>query len=388
MLFRIVTLVFLFTVSFSAISKASLKTTPIYSSELTRLLEDLCDKDIVILGEDANHGSAKTLKVKAQITRQLIETCNFNQLGLESQVYDLIDFSNKLHTGNASAKRLQQSVSYFLSSAKVLEEFFVYLFEEAQNSKLEIFGFDHQIGGRGQFFAQKELPDQLTRYLDQEKIECKKKITQLTQWQYTQETPFGKEVIAELQSCLDKIKTATQKFKHNEDSKQIALMNNNLKSFLDAFSGNTFNARDKAMFSNIVEYFSRPSLKSKKKLVIWTATIHALKSNQGISGQLIPMGQHLNELYEKSVARIGFTALKGSFGRGTKIHAVPKANRGALEQVISKNHSGEWIYLDNNALTQLGKVEAKLINYIKPSEADWSRLIDGVIVLDTEEAIK
>ncbi len=59
-------------------------------NELDSIVTDICNKKIVLLGEDANHGSGKTMEVKIALIRRLIEECKFSAVFFESPVYEFL----------------------------------------------------------------------------------------------------------------------------------------------------------------------------------------------------------------------------------------------------------------------------------------------------------
>jgi erythromycin esterase-like protein len=53
---------------------------------LDRVVRDVCDKEVVLLGEDATHGGGKTLEIKVELITRLIDRCDFSAVAFESQI--------------------------------------------------------------------------------------------------------------------------------------------------------------------------------------------------------------------------------------------------------------------------------------------------------------
>src|SRR5262245_13743502 len=58
---------------------------------LAAVIADTCDARSVFLGEEGSHGGGRTLQVKTEIVRGLIESCGFTHIAFEGQIYDFID---------------------------------------------------------------------------------------------------------------------------------------------------------------------------------------------------------------------------------------------------------------------------------------------------------
>jgi erythromycin esterase-like protein len=133
------------------------------------------------------------------------------------------------------------------------------------------------------------------------------------------------------------------------------------------------------MFENLRGYLSR--LPEGSKVVVWTATVHAARTQGSIAYQ--PLGAQLVAAGLR-VASIGFTALTGETAMaGRPARPLEQLPIGSLEARSSFGASG-WTYLDAARLAALGEVPARLLGKIVAGE--WAHYFDGVIVIQKEVA--
>jgi erythromycin esterase-like protein len=92
--------------------------------------------------------------------------------------------------------------------------------------------------------------------------------------------------------------------------------------------------------------------------------------------------------FGKRAAVIGLTALSGAFGHGganppLRLRDMPPE---ALEPRML-DVAADVRYLDAKRLAKLGIAAARPINYRTIHAADWSKILDGLVVLREERAI-
>lgn len=76
---------------------------PEETSELDRLVADLCDKQVVMLGE-AEHGDGQTWEIKTELVRALTGSCGFDSLFIESGMYDFLALDRAHAAGTATPR--------------------------------------------------------------------------------------------------------------------------------------------------------------------------------------------------------------------------------------------------------------------------------------------
>jgi erythromycin esterase-like protein len=161
-------------------------------------------------------------------------------------------------------------------------------------------------------------------------------------------------------------------------------MVDNFHQYQQFSKGDYFNLRDKVMADNIDWHLSK--LPKNSKVIVWCATIHAAKTLSPLSIDKIPVGLHLKESLKDQMASIGFSALSGSFGRSkSKIKNIKQT---PMELRALSKSTNEISYFDAKALDDLGEIEAQAIQYNSIKLANWSEILDGIIILRHEKPIE
>jgi len=354
--------------------------------ELDRLVADVCQKQIVLLGE-ATHGDGRTIELKARLVRRLIRECGFDSVLFEAGVYDFLQLERAYAAGTAEAKQLSSAIGAIWSTAREAQPLIAFLHRAASKGRVRIMGIDDQIHSTA-WFAQKTLPDLLAAYLSgHRRAECRAAIQRHTDWKYDDATPYTRQRRAALSKCLQDVRAVLRSLPASPKTEEARLMTGNLLRWISRDFGTdrygSFNARDASMFQNVRWHRSR--LGPRAKSIIWCATIHAAKTLAGLGryDRLVPLGQHVHQRYGSRAAAIGFTAYAGASrppGKGTVI--LTTAPDDALETRALK--PGQTLhYLEPRALRAQGEISARPIGH-RFIVAHWDRVLDGVVVLGRE----
>ncbi len=356
-------------------------------NELNSFINDTCDKKIVLLGEDSHHGSGKTMQLKIELVKRLVNECSFSLLLFESPVYEFTNLATAIHSKKSTSNQLAQSIGGMWSNAKTMQSFITFLHKKATNGSLKLAGIDFQFGAN-QPYSQKELPRYLSSYLSSpQKEECEVELLTYLGWQYSDESPYSEKTKQRILTCVNTIrKSIMQQFKSKPDQKikTDQFIIDNFYKYLSFQTGDYFNYRDKSMAENVNWHVNQ--MPSDSKIIIWCATIHAAKNLKFTALNKVPMGTHLHQLYKGEVFSVGFSALSGSYGRekGKVRQIVPSR----LENSVLSGSSKLISYLDILALESLGSIEAQPITYGKPAITTWSTVLDALIVLREEKPIE
>ena len=89
------------------------------SAVLADVVADVCDAEIVFLGETGNHGGGRTFQVKAEVIQRLIQDCGFTHVAFESQIYDFIDLQERYLAGTATREALYDAIGKFWSRVRI-----------------------------------------------------------------------------------------------------------------------------------------------------------------------------------------------------------------------------------------------------------------------------
>lgn len=352
--------------------------------EIRRLVSDLCSREVVLLGEDAGHGSGKTLELRVDLVQRLVDTCGFNAVLFESQLYDFLDLDHSFASKTATPAQLADAIGGLWSTTREIDPLVAFLFRRAVSGRVKVFGLDPQVGGATGWYAQRHLPTQLAASLAPARREvCERTLLQLTDWQYDETTPYDDAARARLRGCLGDIDASLAALPASNATAQVRWEAKNLSGYLDMSDDASGGLRDRLMYEN-VEWF-RAQHPDRTKIIIWTATVHAVKTGMVGSTAPMPMGAWIHQAMGKRAAVVGFSAVTGHYARlGMTPRALPPAAAGSLESRVFTNFHGQLRYVDARQLEALGSLIGRPLNYGKPVVARWSTMLDGLLVLKEE----
>ncbi len=143
--------------------------------------------------------------------------------------------------------------------------------------------------------------------------------------------------------------------------------------------------RDREMFANFQRWMAR--WPAGTKVIVWTATAHAARAPHRFKGfeGVQPFGAYLARRYGKRMFALGFAAQGGTTrGRPSPL-AIAAPAPDSLEVFAGPIAPGGTLFLDYAALTGAGVRPGGLFSHV-PNIADWSQLLDGVVVFPLEAA--
>jgi erythromycin esterase-like protein len=353
------------------------------TSELDRLLADVCKRQTVLIGEDGHHGSGATLSLKVDLVRHLIDECGFNAVYFESSVYDFIDFQHQIDQGTASPEMLADAIGGLWSVTGETAPLIAYLFAKAKSDKVSLAGLDLQFGSATSVYTRKRLPHELSLFLDEPlRKECEFAIKRLGNWGYDSDQQYL-DARGRLDECAIAIEKRIAAQAPSDQTRTASIMVKNLRGHLTLSSGDSLNKRDQAMYENFLWHRShRPD---RNKIIVWCATVHAAKDLSILGKDRRSLGSYIHALQKEKAAAIGFTALKGSYGRNPDApdQLAPAATDSIERRALSGAH-GDLVYLNARQLKAFGVSSARPLDYAKPTDAQWSDVVDGLVVLREE----
>lgn len=353
-------------------------------AELDRLVRDVCRRDVVLLGEDNHHGSGRTFELKNVLVKRLVQECGFDQVLFEGQFYEFIDFERAVAAGSATPARLADAIGGLWSTAAESQPLVAQLFEAVVAGRVRIGGIDPQVGSATGHYAIDELGGVLAGLLPAgRRATCKAAFDLHHRWGYDEAHPFDEAAKRELRDCA--VAAASAQAETGTTSDAAAAMVKAYQRYVEMVLDEDRNARDLGMYELLAWYRTRQPRKTKT--VVWCATVHAAKK---LGDGRIPLGRLLHEAVGERMAAIGFTAVAGSFGRPPQV-AVARLSTPAgdmLESKMPPAPPASIHYLDRASLAGLGVLPARVLDYTKPQAADWSEIVDGLVVLAEERPTK
>lgn len=358
------------------------------STELDRAVHALCSKQVVLLGEDGSHAGATTIAVKAQLVERLVRECGFCGVVFESQFYDMLDFDQAVAGGSASQQQLADGIGALWSRYAEFVPLERWLFAEAKAGRVRVAGMDPQVGGITAHYSAQQLPIVLSSVLaGDRRSECSLLIGRHNRWEYDDAHPFDDGALHQLRACVRDIREqldATEK----RASSTLSAMVNSYATYLDSAGEGQEEGRDRGMYQNLA--WIRGHWPAGTRVVVWCASVHAAKTLAGVKLAFRPTGSYMHEALGDGAAAIGFSALGGSYGNvgghGAP-HALGNLAPGSLERRAFATPGPRSLrFLDRAQLQAMGQVSARALEYRQPDTLDWSRLLDGMIVLREEKA--
>ncbi|SDQ54235.1 Erythromycin esterase homolog [Pseudoxanthomonas sp. CF385] len=343
-------------------------------------LATLCDKRVVLLGEDSGHGAGRTVALKGRITRALVERCGFSAVYFESPVYEFLHLEEQLAARDAGPGLLADAVGALWAGTAEFQPTLDWLWQDVVAGRLHVQGLDVQVGGITQTYSAQALPARLARHAGRSRTMCERRIARFTRWEFDATHPFDDAFRTQVRACLATIQTRLASDHDTVSSKATARMTWALMRALDVGSHDGFNLREDAMARNVAWHQARVPA---PRIVIWTATRHALKGVLADKPERIPLGMRLVPGFGPDLASIGFTSASGHHGRpGQGSLALNTPTLGTLEAAPHASRSS--VFLDVAQLHRLGTRESRVVGYARPLTADWSTLLDGIWILPLE----
>lgn len=352
------------------------------SAELDRLVHDVCRKDIVLLGEDANHGSGRTLEVKVELVKRLVDRCGFGGIVFESSIYASLELERRLAQGAATEDDVVDATGQLWFRAREAQALPSFLLQAAREGRLRIGGMDIQPVALPGRYTGSRLASELAAVLDAPlRTSCDTEIQRHNRYDYDDAHPFDEAAQSRLRDCIDAIRAATRE---TGGDAAITRMGDAYSTYLDMGLSGDGDVRDRAMFDHLMGY--RDRWPTGTKIIVWCATVHGAKALHNVAPAMRPMGTDVHTRFGKRAAAIGFTALAGSFGHAGGSNPtlrLREAPADALEPRMLADGEG-LRYLDTKRLAKLGIISARPINYRTIHAADWSKILDGLVVLREE----
>jgi erythromycin esterase-like protein len=378
----------------AAVQPSGSQATATAATPFDRVVRDVCDKRVVLLGEDSHHGGGGTLAAKAALVSRLIDECGFSAVVFEASLAEFVDLNRAFAAGKASPAYIADAIGGLWSVAGESDPLVAALFERAVRKRVVLAGLDGQIASTN-LYAQTGLAGELAGYLaDPRRSACQAELQRFARWQYDTASPFDDATRVRLRGCLTEIETEVSGRARSAPADEAAAMASAWQSAIEASDpalsrSAGFNARDRAMHQALQWHVAR--LPRDSKVIVWCATVHAAKSLRGVPGfaELVPLGSYVHRDFGDAAATIGISALGGSYGRGkAPATALVPAPADSLEaRAFTGDGSSDAGYLGRADLAQYSPGTAHPLDYGKPVAAPWHEVIDGLLVLREEHPL-
>jgi erythromycin esterase-like protein len=357
------------------------------------VVRDMCGKRVALLGESPTHGFGRTLELKVEIARRLVNECGYNAFFIESGAYDFLNIQKALESRQSVTGPMIAAAIGGLWANKEVEPLIPFLLEKTQRGTLVLGGLDDQLG-RGTY-AQQQMPDDLASLLDgDDRTRCLAILRKHMLWQYTNEAPYGPKDKALILGCLGEIDIRLSSPGNSGHAYERAMVENLKRYFARDFTEElrpagdletqSFNDRDRSMSMNFAWLMLR--LPARSKVIGWTATIHAAKSLSGVPGRekFVPLGSYIRREFKDESFVLGISAFSGSYAMGRQPpRALSAAPASSFEGLAFAEGQSDSRYFNRAQIRELGPRPARPLG---PdfSTANWSDVLDGLVVFREE----
>jgi len=336
----------------------------------------VCQKQIVLLGEQPSHGEALGFEAKSKIVDRLIAQCGFTAVLFEAPVYDFLGFERAVKADAATQEQLDNAIGRFWWTRE-LAPWRRTLFDAATRQRVVIGGLDDQVSITSRY-AMDALPRLIAAASSDTRAEaCRQSVTRHLGYTYDAANPFDEPEKLRLQQCARSAADASAKEQSLDASDRVML--ESFARYADRQVAGASSSRDDSMFRNLAWYLAR--LPANTRIVVWTATVHAARQRGSLAE--IPLGARAVERWGDRVGSIGFTAYGGFTSRAARpATAIPDAPPDSLEATATKESA--WALLDTKALRAAGPEASRLLG--KFASDNWADYFDVVVVIRQEAA--
>ncbi|WP_342380479.1 erythromycin esterase family protein [Myxococcus stipitatus] len=369
-------------------------------SDMDRIVGDLCGKQLALLGEEAHHGSGRTVAFKVELVRRLVEECQFDAFFIEAGTYDFVNIAERLKAGASVDEALVATAIGGLWAHQEMAPLVPFLTQRLNAGTLVAGGLDDQLNR--DTYAHRQMTAELLPLLEGARREaCGAELERYMGWRYDDAHPYTAETVGRIRGCFSEMASALSRPQAAGGARTQGYLQmvHSLDRFFErqaaGFSPSpvqgrdwgAYNGRARSMFTNL-EWLLAQS-ERPRKAIVWLATIHAAKDFGALDGDLreaIPFGSFVQARFGADAFVLGFSAHGGSYApvSNKRTQVLEPARADSLEGwAFSGQASDDTRYLDAGQLRDLGSRAARPISYAWMT-GPWATVLDGLVVFREE----
>ncbi|MFY8207718.1 MAG: erythromycin esterase family protein [Caulobacter sp.] len=352
-------------------------------------LKDLCDRRVVLLGENA-HGDGRTLEFKVAMVQALVDRCRFSTILFEANHYDFMALTRTADQGGRVEPRMiDAAIGGVWNRTREIQPLAPFLASRLAERRIRLGGLDDQLGSYGALYANDKLPDDVTGYLPFERRKvCREALRREIYADYGSADGRTSQIQDTLLACLEEARSrlaGAEPRKARRAFYQEALRAMTRAVRRGALSGDAITRdRDAAMYETYAWY--RRTDGERAKTIVWAANVHTVRDARAFGAPAAEdlLGGRIARREGADAFSLGFSAGGGSYRRSRdRTQPIAPAPAGSLEATLLASAEADAIYADRRQLRALGKVPAAM-SYHTPRPYDWSLGFDGVVVFQQE----
>lgn len=122
------------------------------------LLSLACDKTVVLLGEDADHGGGTSQAFKSALVTDLVQQCGFDTIAVEASVYEFAELTRRAAQGEALGEEdVVAALGRLWGDNAEVAPLVSVIASGLDSGDVRVVGLDYQMGGLGQDYANERL---------------------------------------------------------------------------------------------------------------------------------------------------------------------------------------------------------------------------------------
>jgi erythromycin esterase-like protein len=358
---------------------------------LMDVTHDLCDRQIVMLGESATHGDARAETFKVALVERLVNECGFDSVFFEASHYEFLNIARRFRTGQTvSVDQVSSAAGGLWKFDQEFQPLVPFLLARAQAGQISLGGIDDQSGEMGQDYANVEMVTELTGFLPlQQRQDCRLALHRRIYSDYTKDAPYSKSDRSQITTCLADIQHTvaadrTTELAGREEKQEMV-------SAVQRWIGRDFTSdaewiveRDRSMFQNF-EWLRRQQSR-RHKVILWAATVHIAKQGDPAWADHTGknFGSYVHQEYGTRAFSLGFSALTGSYRQGRRdVHPMPAAPPDSLEAQALRGSGLNAVYVGSAHLAAMGTLPGAIFRHSYQT-LPWANLLDGVVIFREE----
>ncbi len=368
---------------------ASLTATPAAGQDdrqqaLSAATRDLCQRQIVVLGEPGTHGSGETLAFKAALVERLVRRCGFSAVLFESGFYDFAAFNRHPPADRSERRaRIASSVGRLWTRDREFIAVLDFLTDRTAAGRLTVGGLGNAVGSAGAFYSLDRMPEEFAGHDPAEtRAPCREAFRRRITYDYPDDQPYTPAQKATVLTCIDTLNARAL-----AADPVLGQMVGIFRSTVAADFGDWAAPRQAsgtAMFDNVQWHLRR--LPPRTKVIIWTATVHGARSTAMDDRwrAVDDLGAQLSRAYGDRLFVLGFTAAGGSYLEGGPTpKVIEPAPPQSLEAVVLGD-ARAVTYVGPARLAALAARSSTMFSPGKRLTARWRDAVDGVVVFRTD----
>ena len=355
---------------------------------LEAVLDETCDRQIVLLGENGFHGEGKTIAFKAQLVEKLVTRCGFKIVLFEASQYEFLDIERKARRGDAiSREQVSAAIGQIWNQNREMDRLISFLVSAKNNGSIIVGGLDDQLGSRGLLFGNDPMIAELTGLLHRDlQQSCSESLLRRTYSAYSKEAPYTAGERDGLRECVSAVRQALLAKPAIEDGLFLFAMLDNLDRYLARdfqSDAQRIGGRDASMHSNIRWWLSKRG-KLKPKVIVWAANSHIAKGKgiDAVYGGAAPLGNLIAADFGERSYSVGFSANSGTYRWSRAEVKVIPTNVESLENRATGTTGKTIAFLSRRDIGEEPEI-AGLLNH-QFYRGKWREFFDGVVVFETE----